>query len=269
MAELPTIFHLTHWKSGSQWIRQILKSCAPYRFVPQEVDLSQYYRHPVRPGKVYAAMYINRQDFEDVLHPTRNLRRGREQRLDLSWKVYLKNFVNFQVFHWPVIRFFVMRDLRDTLVSRYFSYKISHPLLSEQHRTIRQALQERDQDGGLLYLMETIFDRIAAIQLSWINSGILMVRYEDLLVDEHGTFEKIINYCQIEVEREKLHRIITDNSFMQATGRRPGEEDVTSHLRKGISGDWKNYFTDGIKAEFKRRYPDVLIKTGYESGPDW
>jgi hypothetical protein len=269
MAELPTIFHLTHWKSGSQWVRQILKSCAPYRFVPQEVDLSQYYRHPVRPGWVYPALYINRQDFEDTLHPTRNLAHLRTRRLNLSWKVYLKNFINFQVFSRPVIQFFVMRDLRDTLVSRYFSDKISHPLINDQYRGMRQALQERDQEGGLLYLIETVLDEIADIQLSWINSGILTVRYEDLIADEHGTFEKIIDYCQIEVEREKLHHIISHNSFTRATGRKPGEEDVTSHLRKGISGDWKNYFTDTVKAEFKRRYPDVLARTGYESGPDW
>ena len=33
----PTVFHLTHPKAGSQWIREMLKYAAPNRFVGQRV----------------------------------------------------------------------------------------------------------------------------------------------------------------------------------------------------------------------------------------
>jgi hypothetical protein len=54
-----------------------------------------------------------------------------------------------------------------------------------------------------------------------------------------------------------------------AGGREKGEEDVTSHYRKGQPGDWKNHFDDELAARFKDEYNDVLLKLGYETTPDW
>ena len=63
--------------------------------------------------------------------------------------------------------------------------------------------------------------------------------------------------------------MVTFNSFEKATGRTPGTEDVNAHLRKGIAGDWQNHFTDRLKTEFKRRYSETLIRTGYEKDSNW
>jgi hypothetical protein len=54
-----------------------------------------------------------------------------------------------------------------------------------------------------------------------------------------------------------------------AGGRKQGDEDVTSHFRKGRPGDWINHFTDEHKALFKELYPEILIRLGYESSNDW
>ncbi len=59
------------------------------------------------------------------------------------------------------------------------------------------------------------------------------------------------------------------NTFEVVTGRKQGEEDITAHQRKGIVGDWKNYFSDRVKDEFKKRFGDVLIQTGYEQDLNW
>jgi hypothetical protein len=42
-----------------------------------------------------------------------------------------------------------------------------------------------------------------------------------------------------------------------------------SHRRKGIVGDWRNYFTEELKVQFKALYGNVLIETGYEKNLDW
>jgi lipopolysaccharide transport system ATP-binding protein len=55
---------------------------------------------------------------------------------------------------------------------------------------------------------------------------------------------------------------------MQA-GRKPGNEDTQAHERKGIAGDWRNYFTDRVSTEFKRCYGSLLVATGYEKGFSW
>jgi len=53
------------------------------------------------------------------------------------------------------------------------------------------------------------------------------------------------------------------------TGRRPGQEDIHAHQRKGIAGDWRNHFTTRVKEVFKQRYGHVLIATGYEPDLNW
>lgn len=54
-----------------------------------------------------------------------------------------------------------------------------------------------------------------------------------------------------------------------AGGRKEGEEDVKSHFRKGAPGDWSNHFTAEHKTLFKRLYPNLVVKLGYEASDDW
>jgi lipopolysaccharide transport system ATP-binding protein len=201
--------------------------------------------------------------------------------------------------------FVVIRDLRDTLVSLYFSWKISHFFhLPWQHRC-RQILNSANKEQGLLYFigqgeisrfdgdvaplflktqyelanrlddmaltiwMSEMLDYIVNIQTSWLSSGALFIKYEDLIADEFAIFEQIIDYCQISVDRERLHEIIRYNTFETVTGRQRGQEDVTAHQRKGIVGDWRNHFSDRVKEAFKERLGEVLIKTKYECDLNW
>ena len=55
----------------------------------------------------------------------------------------------------------------------------------------------------------------------------------------------------------------------KAEGRKQGEEDVKSHYRKGVAGDWVNYFDEKHRRAFKEKYNDLLIKLGYETTSDW
>ncbi|WP_434972483.1 sulfotransferase domain-containing protein [Longibacter sp.] len=69
---------------------------------------------------------------------------------------------------------------------------------------------------------------------------------------------------------ETLQTILEEKSFERLSGgREKGEEDVTSHFRKGVPGDWKNHFTDEHVSAFKDRYNDLLLKLGYEEDATW
>jgi hypothetical protein len=69
---------------------------------------------------------------------------------------------------------------------------------------------------------------------------------------------------------EQLLVILYHNRFsIKANGRKPGEEDVQSHYRKGVSGDWCNHFDEDHKRYFKTHYNDVLLKLGYETDSEW
>ena len=67
-----------------------------------------------------------------------------------------------------------------------------------------------------------------------------------------------------------IRRILDKKSFQRMSGgRRKGEEDVKSHFRKGVPGDWRNHFTPELLAAFKERYNHLVIKLGYETSEDW
>src|SRR6185295_12722328 len=87
----PALLCVTHYKAGSDWIHNILLECVGDRVVEPQPDLGQFLRAPVRQDKVYPKLYVTREQFESADLPPK-------------WR-----------------RFVVIRDLRDTLVSGYFS----------------------------------------------------------------------------------------------------------------------------------------------------
>ena len=52
-------------------------------------------------------------------------------------------------------------------------------------------------------------------------------------------------------------------SFEKMSGRRPGQEDATSHLRKGVVGDWREHFDDEISFRFESIAGYLLTELGY------
>jgi hypothetical protein len=71
------------------------------------------------------------------------------------------------------------------------------------------------------------------------------------------------------LSREMLTEIVESRSFERLTGRRKGQENRGSHLRKGVPGDWVNHFTPAHIRTFKDRYNDLILKLGYEDHLDW
>ena len=235
-----TVFHVTHWKAGSQWIRKILKSCCPETVVNPGVD--QLWRYPVQRGRVYPAVYMSKQDLDKVGLPEGSR------------------------------RFVVIRDLRDTLVSAYFSFKGSHTAIPEFPIPLRQFLQETDVAGGLVHLMDHFLESCAEIQLSWLEAqGEVVLKYEDLLTDDLSLLEfALIDHCRLPVTTEALREAVLGARFEALTGGRPrGSEDVAAHERKGIAGDWRNLFTERVKRAFKARYGGLLVAAGYEADLSW
>ncbi|KDA53092.1 hypothetical protein EG19_07760, partial [Thermoanaerobaculum aquaticum] len=232
----PTIFHVTHWKAGSQWIYRILLDCCADRIVPPELENAQFLKKPIESGKVYPTVYVTRDEYFSV---------------DLPEHSY---------------RFVVIRDLRDTLVSAYFSIRFSHPTISPYLEEQRNILNSISFEDGLLYLMDEFLPGCAAIVSSWVDSGERVIRYEDLLERDVQILESVLlDKCHLPVSRERLREAVEANRFERITGGRPrGQEDVMAHERKAVPGDWKTYFTPRVTEAFKERYGIVLVTSGYE-----
>ena len=63
------------------------------------------------------------------------------------------------------------------------------------------------------------------------------------------------------------------HQFEAKAQRQPGHEDRNSFFRKGIKGDWKNYFDEKCIQTFKKsnsgRWNRLLVRMGYEKSENW
>lgn len=231
----PTIFHVTHWKAGSQWLYKILREIAQERVVAPQVGEKQFLDSPIVPGAVYPTVYVTKEQFCSVTLPE-----------------------NYR-------KFIIIRDLRDTLISGYFSIRYSHAIIAESLAQMRERLEAMTIEDGLLMLMDEWLPGSARIQQSWIEAGEKCIRYEDLLENDVEILEEVlIGHCKIPITPERLREIVVANRFEKLTGgRKRGDENIMKHNRKGISGDWLNYFTPLVTEKFNERYGNLLIEAGY------
>lgn len=205
--------------------------------------------------------------------------------------------------------FHVIRDPRDIVVSAYFSHHYSHPTegwpdLIEH----REKLQKSSQEEGLFLEMEfckKVFEDIYNWDYSQAN--VLEIKMEDMIISPYEMMVKALVHLRIVEETTSLKRrfihllalaanrintrskglipfhiskskipvdillgYIFQNRFSKKSkGRKRGEEDVSCHFRKGVAGDWVNYFNQEHRSFFKEKYNDMLIKLGYEKNSNW
>ena len=237
---MPT-FHITHWKAGSQWVQHVFMGACPQRVVVPTPEMQLgVIDAPPHPGAIYTPMYLAKSRFEQSAASRA-----------------------------PHRKFIVIRDLRDTLVSWYFSLRHTHnpnPTVAD-HRTV---LAEKPTEEGLLYLLaHRDFNGLVNVAASWRDTSELLIRYEQLVAEPHVWFGRIFDYCCPEVPPAARAKAINQGLFESLARRPRGQELRTSHLRKGIAGDWRNHFTPRIVQEFKGRFGEVLTGLGYGTEGDW
>jgi hypothetical protein len=170
---------------------------------------------------------------------------------------------------------FILRDPRDIVVSQYFSMRYSHVMM-DGLEPVRQRLAGMSQTEGLRDTLVSLAEYgIFSCQRSWLDASgsdqsVLVVRYEDLIdeSDPRG-WKSLFRQLDIQLPETVLDALIRENRFESLTGRRRGQEDTHAHLRKGIHGDWKNYFDDEMVAKFKAVTADLVVLGGYESNTGW
>ncbi len=236
----PTVFHVTHWKAGSQWVKALLNGLAYRRVMPNLPHQEQLFKQPLLRGAIYAASYVSRPRFESLDVPADHR------------------------------AFVVIRDLRDALVSYYFSMRYSHPLITDYVRQRRQDLQGVAAEEGLLRLLSGPLTHFAKIQRSWLDTGVEILRYEDLLGDTAAGLRRMARIAELPVSERRIRAVVRLNAFERMSGgRRRGQENPHSFFRKGVAGDWRAHFTPAITRAFKERYGELLVQTGYETDLDW
>jgi len=162
----------------------------------------------------------------------------------------------------------LIRDPRDLVVS--WAYYVALPGRTEwryeeaRHLPVPQRIDFYLQHG----LDETL--NWAVNWQSRIHPQLgLLVRYEELLANTPASMRRVFDHFEIHIGDSQIDRIVEKHSFENVTGRKPGQADAAQFNRKGISGDWRNHFSDAQKSEFKRIAAGRLITLGYARDDSW
>jgi hypothetical protein len=100
--------------------------------------------------------------------------------------------------------------------------------------------------------------------------NISYLSYEQLLESPMQTLTDALLTFLPEVDENRLIQAINRYTFLNMSGRQPGEEDRADMVRrKGVAGDWKNHFTPEAAEVFDHYAGDVLIDLGYVSDRNW
>jgi hypothetical protein len=165
--------------------------------------------------------------------------------------------------------FFILRDPRDIVVSWYFSTRYSHPstgLIPER----RKKLENLSLSDGLKYSIDAI-ERSGLFwsQRSWIHNSedhgnVRVFRYEDFAHENRSFLKQLFDYLNIVIPEDEFFALYDQHRFERySEGRTKGMEEPKSHYRKGMPGDWINYFDSATIVHFRKVTKDLLEVLGY------
>jgi hypothetical protein len=177
--------------------------------------------------------------------------------------------------------YIVMRDGRDIMVSYYFQSLFKHERFNDRLVEITRRdlnfVDYSDIKKNLPKFIEYKFSNKKNPRFtwsdfvnSWIDKDVPIITYENLLTDTINVLGQAIHkVCKTQPDEDRLREISEKYSFKNQTGRNPGDENKHSFLRKGIAGDWKNYFSKEANQVFNKFAGNELIKLGYEIDDSW
>ena len=237
----PLLFVLGYPKSGTSWMCQLL---ADYLRLP-------FPQHSLFPLGCEAVLH----SFEA---PSKKYKRG----------VYM------------------VRDGRDTVVSAYFHTR-GKMLAGSSSTYFCRLFAGLDLDAEPRKNMAVFLERLilhpsggwtklpnwgdhvrACYRLP--SQPLVLVRFEDLLSDGPRTLSRVIEQLTgCEPEPTRIEESIARFAFTAQSGRKQGDEDRNSYLRKGQAGDWVNHFSPEACQIFEEHFGEILALTGYEANSEW
>lgn len=163
----------------------------------------------------------------------------------------------------------IFRDPRDVIVSNIFYLANLDPRLGGWGAKF-QALSEPER---ILHFIRNGEFSLARLEEWFTYKSGFKIRYEELLNSCADQLKKLFDWLELSVNPGNIEKTVEMHSFKKKSGRHPGQENESSFFRKGISGDWKNYFdsrcTQAFKTEKGGRWNRLLLDMQYEQVEDW
>ena len=215
-------------------------------------------------------------DWERQAYLFSRLQHGYFYKGHVGWKPEIAQYINWT----GAAHVFIYRDLRDVCVSQL------HHILSEDNERFKHAGKGGYKAlGGTEAVLMAVIEGLGAftgvverweLYAPWLDEDwVLSFKFEDVLADREAAARRILEYgmdrylslfktVPLRVEGRLFDECV---AAMAENSRNPA---LSGTFRKGVPGQWREYFTDAHKAAFKAHGGgEWLVRLGYEDNEEW
>lgn len=167
----------------------------------------------------------------------------------------------------------LVRDGRDVATSGIFDWLLKDGEGSDRHAlfverraemTLKRFFDEQTLTRWIRYWVEPIraFERHARSSP--------MIRYEEMKGDQAVVLRDFFSRLALDTSDAVVNACVEGARFeVMSGGRSAGTASPTAKVRRGVSGDWRNYFTRADGELFARLAGRELCALGYEKDDTW
>lgn len=160
-----------------------------------------------------------------------------------------------------------IRDPRDILVSKYYSLGFSHAVPQKRGNKRSAFLRRRESvkkmniDEFVLKDYPRVLSRFQAYQdtLLTLYDNVTLLRYEDMITDYRKWLKDLASGCGFSISVPLINILVEE--FEKS---RTHSEDKYRHIRKGVSGDYKEKLKPETISKLNEVFYQHLKKFGYQ-----
>lgn len=162
-------------------------------------------------------------------------------------EIILRNDVVFILLH---------RDPRDAAISMAHDFSKQHSRAIDKRLVVNML-------NVFVPLVKNLVKLLSCSQMS-----ICEVKFSEIKTDILSVLKLIFLKAEIDVDLDVLEKLIHQYSFESQTNLQRGTSDTVVvrsayMLRKGIDGDWKQYFDEELETLYAQNLQDEHLKLGY------